>query len=116
MSLLTEREWNVGYRNEDGEPNYFSPNPASSIVDAVGLRAHAVASPDIQFRHTFPDDAVLTFRLGEPPLAANTVNFLVSTFRTPRVLTAECVSHFQEPLDSGTTATRTFAWRQSTAR
>ena len=30
-----------------GEPNYFSPNPASPVVDAIGLPAFAIASPDI---------------------------------------------------------------------
>src|ERR1035437_6822287 len=30
-----------------GEPNYFSPNPASPVVDAIGLPASAIASRDI---------------------------------------------------------------------
>jgi hypothetical protein len=29
------------------EPNSFSPNPASPVVDAIGLPAFAMASPDI---------------------------------------------------------------------
>ena len=30
-----------------GEPNYFSPNPDSAVVDAIGPPASAIASPDI---------------------------------------------------------------------
>jgi hypothetical protein len=47
---------------------------------------------------------------GERPLAVNAARVLVYTFRTPCVcLQRRVIRTLQQPLDSGTTATRTFA-------